>query len=80
MIYRKCKCGKAERWDTGEVVHPCQGCEECRTTFASNPKDHLPLEPHDWKPQYDQNTGKLKRRRCRLCHQSESMAVKKTDQ
>lgn len=71
MIYRKCKCGKCERWDSGETVHPCQGCDECETTFAAHPDDHRPLKPHDWKPQFDRNTGNPSRRICRRCYARE---------
>lgn len=67
MIYRKCECGAAERWDTGEIVHPCQGCAKCGTTFASNPRDHKPLAPHDWKPRFNADTGEPDRQMCRRC-------------
>lgn len=73
MQYRRCKCGKAERWDTGEIVHPCQGCSICQTTFAQYPDDHKLLEPHDWKPRYDSDTGEPTRRICKRCGKIERM-------
>ncbi len=46
MQYSRCQCGNAERWDSGEMLHPCQGCTYCKTTLARTPEDHAPLEPH----------------------------------
>lgn len=68
MQYKRCKCGKKERWDTGEIVHPCQGCSECGTTFAGLRGGHAPLEPHNWEPRYNRTTGKPDRRECSRCH------------
>jgi len=68
MQYRRCKCGKRKRWDTGEAVQPCEGCEACGTTFAQYPSDHKALEPHDWKPRYDPEAGEPSRRICKRCH------------
>ena len=68
MQYRQCKCGKARRWDTGEIVHPCQGCEKCQTTFGQHPNDHEPLQPHDLKPQFNRNTGEPDGFICSRCY------------
>jgi hypothetical protein len=68
MQYRRCKCGARERWDSGETVHPCQGCEKCQTTFAQHPDDHKPLEPHQWAPRFDPQTGGPDRPICAVCH------------
>lgn len=68
MRYLRCKCGKTERWDTGEPVDPCAGCAECQTTFATHPDDHKPLEPHDWEPRFDKRTGLPARPVCKRCH------------
>lgn len=74
MIYRKCKCGSAERWDSGETVHPCQGCKKCQTTFASSPDNHKALETHDWKPRYNSETGELDKRMCGRCYAIERVS------
>jgi hypothetical protein len=68
MIYRRCRCGKAERWDTGEVVHPCQGCKVCRSTLATWRGGHATLQDHDWEPRFNERTGGPDRRECRRCH------------
>lgn len=73
MQYRRCKCGARERWDSGEVVKPCEGCDKCGTTFAQSPSDHRELEPHDWKPLFDPMTGEPTRRICRQCHAMEKV-------
>lgn len=75
MIYRKCECGKAERWDTGETVHPCQGCTTCGTTYASHPDGHKPLEPHDWEPRFNPQTGEPDKRMCKRCYAMERVAA-----
>ena len=75
MKYKRCKCGKMERWDTGEAVKPCEGCRECQTTFAEHPDDHKLLQPHDWEPRFNSRTGEPDRRMCRRCH-----AIEKVDQ
>jgi len=75
MIYRKCECGAAERWDSGETVHPCQGCEKCQTTFGANPTDHRPLQPHDWKPRYNPENGNPERRICKRCYAMEKVSA-----
>lgn len=46
MQYKRCKCGKSERWDSGYSVKPCEGCDECQTTYAQRAEDHQPLQPH----------------------------------
>lgn len=71
MRYLKCECGACERWDTGEMVHPCQGCAKCQTTYATRRDDHRPLQPHNWKPQFDRNTGLPSRRMCADCYARE---------
>jgi hypothetical protein len=70
MRYLKCKCGKCERWDSGEAVHACEGCNDCKTTFASAPEYHKPLEAHVLVPTYDENTGEVSGQRCKVCHHS----------
>lgn len=44
-------------------TQPCQGCEECKTTFAGHPDHHKELQPHDWVVRYNQTTGKP----CNVC-------------
>lgn len=68
MQYSRCKCGKCERWDSGEAVHPCEGCEACGTTFAQGPDGHLPLEPHEWEPRFNPLTGDPDRPECKRCN------------
>lgn len=68
MQYKRCKCGKAERWDTGEAVRPCEGCTLCQTTYAGWRGGHGPLEPHDWKPQFNRDTGQEDGAVCTRCH------------
>lgn len=75
MIYRRCQCGKAERWDTGEIVHPCQGCATCGTTYAASSQEHQPLAEHDWRPRYNAETGKADRRMCARCYKIERTAA-----
>ena len=48
MKQYRCKCGKARMWNSGEMIHDCEGCEECKTTFAQAPEDHRELRPHQF--------------------------------
>lgn len=68
MNYRRCKCGKCESWESGMAPADCSGCEECGTTFSGHPDGHKPLIPHDWRPQFDRNTGKPDRPMCTRCY------------
>lgn len=63
MIYMTCKCGKCESLNSGMSPASCDGCNECGTNFYKKP-----LEPHEWKTMYDENTGKPYRR-CKNCYQ-----------
>ncbi|MCK9281419.1 MAG: hypothetical protein M0P71_12410 [Melioribacteraceae bacterium] len=49
MQYYKCKCGKHEAWNSGEALQDCEGCEDCKTTYAQSATGHKPLIPHDFK-------------------------------
>jgi hypothetical protein len=51
----------------------CEGCDECGTTYATHPDGHKPRIEHDWKPQFNRNTGEPDRPYCRRCftHQRE---------
>jgi len=71
MNYLRCKCGKAEYWESGMPPQPCQGCDECGTTYAYSPNGHKGLVAHDWRPQYDRNTGGKTKRICRRCYARE---------
>lgn len=73
MIYRKCECGKAESWESGMPPADCSGCEECGTTYATNPEGHKPLAPHDWSMRYDVRTGKPDGRICERCYKREKI-------
>lgn len=43
---------------TSMGTQPCEGCEECQTTYAGSSDDHKPLEPHQWATRYNAITGK----------------------
>ena len=73
MQYWQCKCGKKKRFESGMAPRDCQGCDECGTTYAQSPKGHKPKAPHNFKIEYDINTGKPKRRRCIHCHRGEKL-------
>jgi hypothetical protein len=64
----RCKCGNATYYGSGEAPKPCQGCDECNTTYAQRPEDHKEREPHKWKPQFDVNTGLPDRPICVVCY------------
>lgn len=57
MIAMRCKCGK-HKLSTSMGTQDCMGCEDCKTTFATSPEGHKPLQPHEWQTKYNQNTGK----------------------
>lgn len=71
MIYKRCQCGKAEYWDGGVAVQPCQGCSSCGTTFSSHPDGHRPVAEHEWEPRYNPRTGAPDKRMCRRCYKTE---------
>lgn len=66
--YYRCKCGKSEYYGSGMTPQPCEGCDECGTTYATRADDHKERAPHDWKPQFNENTGKPDRPLCRVCY------------
>lgn len=68
MKYMRCKCGKAESWNSGMPSKDCQGCRECGTTFSSGPDGHKPIVPHEPQKQFDQNTGEFSHFICRRCY------------
>lgn len=68
MIYRRCKCGEAELWESGMPPRDCQGCSKCGTTYAVGPEGNKPLIPHDWEPRFNRKTGKPDRRQCSRCY------------
>lgn len=70
MIYMRCKCGKTESFNSGMMPQDCEGCDECGTTFSTNPDGHKERAPHDWKTMYDEHTGKPYRR-CKKCYTKE---------
>lgn len=74
MRYLRCKCGEREMWTT-DGVQDCQGCEKCGTTFSGHPDGHNPLQPHQWKTMYDQNTG-LPYKRCEKCYHVDEVTYK----
>lgn len=62
MKYYTCKCGKCEYFGSGMTPQPCQGCEDCGTNYFKEP-----LQPHEWKPQYNRDTGEPDRPYCTRC-------------
>ena len=77
MQYYRCKCGKAEMWNSGEPVFDCMGCEKCQTTYAQNEKGHKELKPHDFDNIEEKKlvNGEEKSvrhyRQCKVCHHRE---------
>ena len=67
MRYARCRCGKAEAWTT-DGFQPCQGCEECGTTYASHPDHHKEVQPHEWAVKFSRDTGEPSHRECVNCH------------
>jgi hypothetical protein len=70
MVYYKCECGKSEYYESGMPPKDCEGCEDCKTTYATYKGGHKPLAPHEWETKYNENTGKPYRR-CKKCYQKE---------
>ena len=73
MRYLRCQCGACERWDSGEAVHPCEGCTKCGTTYATSPAGHQPVQPHDYEERYAPSpvTAPKIERVCRVCRRRE---------
>ena len=67
MNYRRCKCGKCESWESGMPPRDCQGCDECKTTFASGKSGHKPLMPHTLALRYSELTGEPSHYICTEC-------------
>lgn len=63
MILYTCQCGKAEYYASGMMPQSCEGCAECGTNFNKEP-----LQPHDWRPQFNHDTGKPDRPVCNRCY------------
>jgi hypothetical protein len=51
---------------------PCDGCPDCKTTFASHPDFHNELKPHAFRPVYDRYTGAKTDEECRSCMASKN--------
>jgi hypothetical protein len=66
MQYRTCECGKSERWDTGEIVHPCEGCDECKTTYYQGGRKEL--QPHDYEEYFLGGSNPNPVKRCKRCY------------
>jgi len=73
----RCKCGKRVGW-TSDSFQDCQGCPECGTTYAGHPDNHKPLQPHEWKIMYNQNTGKPYKR-CKKCYEVDEESFKESN-
>ena len=72
MQYYRCKCGKSELLTT-DYPQPCMGCNECGTTFAQNTNEHKERVPHEWKLEFNRDTGKPDRRICKRCYEIEEI-------
>lgn len=68
MRSERCKCGKATRFGSAMTYHPCEGCDECKTTFSVSPDGHRDLVPHEWVAIYDERTREFVSERCDRCH------------
>ncbi len=77
MRYVRCKCRNREGW-TSDSFQDCQGCPDCKTTFASHPDNHRPLQPHDWETVYNERTGKPYKR-CKNCHEVDEESYKESN-
>lgn len=61
-----CKCGDKVFISTLPPA-PCQGCDDCNTSFAANIENHKPLKPHKWQVMNNLDTG-LPYKMCRECY------------
>lgn len=68
MVSYRCKCGKRTYSESGMPPHPCMGCHDCKTTFATHPDGHERLQEHQPKTTYSQQTGEPEFRVCAVCH------------
>lgn len=77
MITLRCKCGEhIHQTSTGSK--DCQGCDECKTTFAELPEGHKKLQPHKFdKIWYNQSTGKPYNV-CSVCNEMDLESWKKS--
>ena len=72
----RCKCGEAWAWTT-DSFPDCQGCEKCQTTYAGQPDNHRPLQPHSWIIKYNENTGNPYKI-CEKCHTIDEESYKES--
>lgn len=72
MRHLRCECGKSLAWDSGsESGYPCQGCDECGTTYATHPGGHQKRIPHVFGKKLHHNGGLSYLRLCERCHHHE---------
>lgn len=77
MIILRCKCGD-KIMQTSMGGKDCQGCEDCKTTFAGHPDQHKELQPHKFdKKLFNQNTGKSYFT-CSVCNEMDLESWKKS--
>ena len=67
MRYMRCKCGQRTRYTSMGAGRDCEGCRECQTTYAEAPNEHHDLQPHEWRPSYDERTGEVRYQVCEKC-------------
>jgi hypothetical protein len=63
-----CKCGNYKFYGSGMNPEPCQGCEKCGTQAGTFDGEYRLMEPHDWKPKFNVDTGLPDRPRCIRCY------------
>lgn len=67
----QCKCGNLLCFGS-DSPKACQVCEKCGTTALRGiDGDFVESEEHEWKQQYDRNTGKPSRKVCVKCYARE---------
>lgn len=73
MLQYRCKCGESTYFGSGMAPHDCEGCDKCNTTYAFRPVDHKERKPHDYKKQYNVNTGELSHYICKVCYERKNI-------
>ncbi len=73
MTYYRCKCGHREFWGSGMCPQPCQTCSKCGSTLATCRENLKEPIPHQWKKQFNVNTGLPSRPICERCYEKGDM-------
>jgi hypothetical protein len=75
MQHYRCRCGKCTAFGS-MPPYKCSGCDECNTTLEQHPDHHTVPEPHEYKTQYNQNTGEPYER-CNWCMRTKNEIEKR---